>query len=362
MTLGETFKQARERLGFSVSEMADKTRIKAQTLSEMERDCFKSFTAPIYGRGFVRIYAKALSLDPETMVAAYNAANPADDNARPAAGARLETFDSKNGDALREVTLSQRPAAQTQPPFREYAESVPASPPQLPPPAPAPREEPDLFSPAPKNNAPFQPFAPQRLDNPESGQEPPKTAFSFPKPARPQPPAAQQPKAAQPPADIPRRSADPLQPTHYFDADDSFDAPAPAHAPKRKFNPARFRPNRSSAFISQLKNIFAKVAASLSEFFRSLVSRKTADDEFKDPAAVARTRLSRWIAVSAGAVVLFVILLAAFSGSGKPKDATSDSTAETSVPAAEMSAAEPVEITRIAPPPLPFAQPSAGRQ
>lgn len=71
---------------------------------------------------------------------------------------------------------------------------------------------------------------------------------------------------------------------------------------------------------------------------------------------MARTRLSRWIALSAGAVVLLVVLIAAFSGgSGKSDGHAAEVAAKTAAPAAEISPAAPMEITRIAPPPLPFA-------
>ena len=71
-TLGQQLKAAREKKRMTLSQTALKTRIKVQHLEAMERDDFARMPAPAYARGFLRLYAEYLGLDPAPLLAEYN--------------------------------------------------------------------------------------------------------------------------------------------------------------------------------------------------------------------------------------------------------------------------------------------------
>ena len=62
-TLGGWFQQARERQGFSLEQIASKTRIPQRHLQALEEEDFASLPAKVFTKGFVRSYARALGLD-----------------------------------------------------------------------------------------------------------------------------------------------------------------------------------------------------------------------------------------------------------------------------------------------------------
>lgn len=70
-TIGEQFKAAREAKGVLEPEAADATRILTKIIIAMEADDFSEIAAPTYAKGFIRLYAKYLGLDPEPLVAEY---------------------------------------------------------------------------------------------------------------------------------------------------------------------------------------------------------------------------------------------------------------------------------------------------
>jgi transcriptional regulator with XRE-family HTH domain len=70
-TIGAQLRQAREAMGVSTSEAASVTRIKVQHIEAMESNDFAVMAAPIYVKGFLRIYGEYLGLDPEMLVARY---------------------------------------------------------------------------------------------------------------------------------------------------------------------------------------------------------------------------------------------------------------------------------------------------
>lgn len=73
-SLGERLQEARQRLGVTVREAADVTKIRGDFLQAMEANQFESIPlADVYKRGFVRIYAKYLRLDDEKAAADFNA-------------------------------------------------------------------------------------------------------------------------------------------------------------------------------------------------------------------------------------------------------------------------------------------------
>lgn len=67
-SFGETLKKAREAKGLSLSELAERTHIMSSILDELEREDFSHIVAPIYGRGFVKLYCEAVGLEPKPFV------------------------------------------------------------------------------------------------------------------------------------------------------------------------------------------------------------------------------------------------------------------------------------------------------
>ena len=112
---GKTLRSAREAKGYTVSQIAEMTHLKSQIVEGLENEDFSMIAAPIYGRGFVKLYCEAVGLEPKPLVDEFMAI--------------------MNGE--REITIKERPV--TEPPAAE--EPPPPAPPI---PAPAP-EEPDLF-------------------------------------------------------------------------------------------------------------------------------------------------------------------------------------------------------------------------
>jgi transcriptional regulator with XRE-family HTH domain len=68
---GNQLREAREQLGKSQSDMAKQTRISIQQLQGLEADRYESIPAPMYVRGFMKLYAKTLGLNPDPLVAMY---------------------------------------------------------------------------------------------------------------------------------------------------------------------------------------------------------------------------------------------------------------------------------------------------
>ena len=67
-SFGETLRAAREAKGLTCSQVAAQTHMLVQIVEEMEREDFHRIPAPIYGRGFVRLFADCVGLDPIPLV------------------------------------------------------------------------------------------------------------------------------------------------------------------------------------------------------------------------------------------------------------------------------------------------------
>jgi transcriptional regulator with XRE-family HTH domain len=68
MSLGETLRLARTEKGLTIPQVADATRIMVQIVEDLERDDFRRIAAPIYGRGFIKLYADILGLPTEPLI------------------------------------------------------------------------------------------------------------------------------------------------------------------------------------------------------------------------------------------------------------------------------------------------------
>ena len=67
-TVAEQLRHAREEQKLSIYQVAEITKIKTDHIRALESGDFDSFSAPVYIRGFVRTYARALKLDDARMV------------------------------------------------------------------------------------------------------------------------------------------------------------------------------------------------------------------------------------------------------------------------------------------------------
>ena len=118
---GKTLRSAREAKGYTVSQVAEMTHLKSSVVEGLENEDFSMIAAPIYGRGFVKLYCEAVGLEPKPLVDEFMAI--------------------VNGE--HEVAIKERPVAETQ-----ETETPPPPPTPEPTPAPTPApasEEPDLF-------------------------------------------------------------------------------------------------------------------------------------------------------------------------------------------------------------------------
>ena len=116
MEFGKSLREAREAKGYTVSQIGEMTHLKTAAVEGLEREDFSMIAAPIYGRGFVKLYCEAVGLEAKPFVD--------------------EFMEIMNGN--REVSIRERPVPEPAP----VAEPEPVTPP----PAPAPAAERDLFT------------------------------------------------------------------------------------------------------------------------------------------------------------------------------------------------------------------------
>ena len=122
MEFGKSLREAREAKGYTASQVAEMTHIKPSVLDGLEREDFSMIAAPIYGRGFVKLYCEAVGLEAKPFVD--------------------EFMEIMNGN--REVIIRERPVSEPAPVIEQAPVTEPESVP--PPPTPAPAMERDLFT------------------------------------------------------------------------------------------------------------------------------------------------------------------------------------------------------------------------
>jgi transcriptional regulator with XRE-family HTH domain len=145
-SLGAILREAREAMGASTSEAAAQTKIKVQHIEALEREEFDKIAAPIYVKGFLKMYAEYLGLDPGAMIELYKQGNaPLSPNeivgdvreeidSRPGAGEAFKNAVAALKSRLaerapkREDAREPRPAAQTAGRLRELLARIRISP------------------------------------------------------------------------------------------------------------------------------------------------------------------------------------------------------------------------------------------
>ena len=68
---GNTLRQAREQKGLTTRQIAETTHMMVQLVEDLENERFSRIAAPIYGRGFVKLYCEAVGIDPKPLVAEF---------------------------------------------------------------------------------------------------------------------------------------------------------------------------------------------------------------------------------------------------------------------------------------------------
>ncbi len=68
---GKTLRQAREAKGLTVDDIAKATHMMARQIEALENEDFSGFAAPIYGRGFVKLYCEAVGIEAKPMIAEF---------------------------------------------------------------------------------------------------------------------------------------------------------------------------------------------------------------------------------------------------------------------------------------------------
>jgi len=110
MSFGQTLRAAREAKGLTTSELAARTHLLIQIVEGLESEDFRRIPAPIYGRGFVKLYCEVVGLDPKPMQAEFMSLYSHSKDAPPKTSA---------------PTPSPEPAAAPEPPQEPSAQEPP---------------------------------------------------------------------------------------------------------------------------------------------------------------------------------------------------------------------------------------------
>ncbi len=68
---GKTLRTAREAKGLTPGQIAERTHMMIQVVEGLENENFSKIVAPIYGRGFVKLYCEVVGLEPKPLVDAF---------------------------------------------------------------------------------------------------------------------------------------------------------------------------------------------------------------------------------------------------------------------------------------------------
>lgn len=71
MEFGKTLRTAREAKGLATGQIAERTHMMVQIVEGLENEDFSKIVAPIYGRGFVKLYCETVGLEPKPLVDAF---------------------------------------------------------------------------------------------------------------------------------------------------------------------------------------------------------------------------------------------------------------------------------------------------
>ena len=142
MSLGNTLRTAREACGLTTSELAARTHMLVQIVEGLENEDFRRIPAPIYGRGFIKLYCEAVDLDPKPLQAEFmDLFNRAKDapakNVMPEVRSRPQTAEpppqptAPAQEAAEPMSAAEEPIAETADAEESYVEEVPAEEPPV---------------------------------------------------------------------------------------------------------------------------------------------------------------------------------------------------------------------------------------
>ena len=186
-SFGETLRNAREAKGLTCSQVAAQTHMLVQIVEEMEREDFHRIPAPIYGRGFVRLFAECVGLDPVPLVREF-----------------MEIYEGRRAPTL---SIREVPTATVPPPVPPRWQTTVAPPPEtVAPPVQEPESEPEPVVPPEPEPVP-EPIAPPE---PEPFPEPEPVAPPEPEPLpEPEPVAPPEPEPVSEPVAPPDPEPEP---------------------------------------------------------------------------------------------------------------------------------------------------------
>ena len=204
-SFGTILREAREAKGLTPSQVAHDTHMLVQIVEEMEREDFHRIPAPIYGRGFVRLYAERMGLDPAPLIAEFmeiyqGRKSPLSASASSSAAAAPAPAPQPAPEPAPAPAVAEPPPAAEPPPVAEppaaVQDTAPADAlPSAEQPAPEPPVAQSLFAEAPAESA---------SDSAPKTVEPPPVSAAVETPAAPEPsPAVDPAPAAAPVNDIP---------------------------------------------------------------------------------------------------------------------------------------------------------------
>lgn len=172
MALGQILREARERKGLSIADVAETTRMLQQIIEDIEIEDFHRIAAPIYGRSFVRLYAGCVGLDPAPLIEEFNELYTGVKT--PAAPPPCDTLDDRGYIPPRQIprNTAPRPPAPPLPPVPE-----PVAPPQ-----PLPQSQPQPVAPPPPVPQPQPQFVAPPPPVPQTQPEPPPPVAEPPSP------------------------------------------------------------------------------------------------------------------------------------------------------------------------------------
>ena len=68
MEFGKTLREAREAKGYTIAQVAETTHIMTSVIEGLENEDFSRIAAPIYGRGFVKLYCQTVGLEAKPLI------------------------------------------------------------------------------------------------------------------------------------------------------------------------------------------------------------------------------------------------------------------------------------------------------
>lgn len=70
-TPGAMLRTARENRKYSIADVVEATRLKSHIIEALENDDYSVIPAPLYGKGFIKLYAEHVGLDPAPLIQHY---------------------------------------------------------------------------------------------------------------------------------------------------------------------------------------------------------------------------------------------------------------------------------------------------